>query len=486
MKRHAHSDLDALQRIFPKGFEVVRAGSLLYWVAVPHPSLLTSWTPTVATETRFPGYCWGLPVPPTLRTCLLALAGALFLGGPAARAEEFEAVASSVSAGYARSKLPDGSFRPETYVFKEGGYLSGELADDTIDKMTFKDVSQSIAGPLASQKYFPALDPASGSLLIVVYWGTTRAPAEKAPSSIVAKMTEQLGPPSSRVTPFTVGPTGLRDQYLFQAKAANFAGAMVDREDAMMLGYDSAADPDLRTYRYFVVLLAYDLQDLLKERRPKLLWQTRFSVSEHRNQFDKQLRLMAVVASKYFGRDSLGLRHDSVPEGRVEVGEARALGTVDVPDYAVLAPDGAHVAYLRSIKSTLELAIVDIDRPGRLAYGRFPKSALPPTQLAWSDPGHVRVTLSSSEALSYDVEGRRSPAAAQEAPGGAPAQSPGADLQALVDGKFPHRTVAVAGSDASGRRYLLSVSGGAGPTRFFVLDRPDDLLYEVGRSEHSP
>jgi hypothetical protein len=37
---------------------------------------------------------------------------------------------------------------------------------------------------------------------------------------------------------------------------------------------------------------------------------------------------MALYAAKYFGQDSHGLRHDPVPEGRVELGDVRNLGTV--------------------------------------------------------------------------------------------------------------------------------------------------------------
>ncbi len=421
---------------------------------------------------------------------LLYLCGAAWLGCLTLRAEEFEAVASTVGGGYARAKLPDGSFRPETYTFKEGGYLSGELADDTIDKITFKEVAQTLAEPLASQAYFPASDPGSGKLLIVVYWGTTRAPTEKASSTIIAQMTEQLGPPA-RMTDSSKGSAELMSKYGFQGKAANFGARMVDEEDARLLGYPSALDPDLRHYRYFVVLLAYDLQQLVRDKKPTLLWQTRFSIDEHRNQFDRELHLMAVVASRYFGRDSLGLRRDPVPEGRVEVGEVRSLGTVEVPDYPVLAPDGSHVAYFRTIKSELELAIVDIDRPDRLAFGRVPHPAPLPTQLSWADSSHVQVTLSSTESLRYDLAGRRSGTGPREAaataqiPPGRPANPPpGAEVQALADSKFPHRKVALLGSDDARHRFLLVVSGGAGPSRFFVLDRQNDLLYEVGRSEN--
>ncbi len=78
---------------------------------------------------------------------------------------------------------------------------------------------------------------------------------------------------------------------------------------------------EIRENRYFVVLMAYDFQVLWKQRRHKLLWETRFSISAHRNQFDKALPVMAQYASRYFGQASDGLLRMRVPEGNVEVHE---------------------------------------------------------------------------------------------------------------------------------------------------------------------
>ena len=85
---------------------------------------------------------------------------------------------------------------------------------------------------------------------------------------------------------------------------------------------------ELEEDRYFVVMMAYDFQMLWKQKKHKLLWETRFSVSEHGNRFDKQLGAMALYASKYFGQDSGGLVHKGLPDGKVELGDVRSLGTV--------------------------------------------------------------------------------------------------------------------------------------------------------------
>jgi hypothetical protein len=420
----------------------------------------------------------------------LIVAALLWL--PASRGESFEAVSSRVSNGYTRSRLPDGSLQPETYVLREGGFLSGEIKDETIDNMTFRDVEQAIEGPLANRRYLKAADPRSANLVIAVYWGTSRAPAERAPGSLAAQKTERLAP--ARWLAQHPG-DGFRDRgpWAFQAKGNAFSQEMIGDEDATLMGYDSASDPELRTYRYFVVLLAYDLQEFKKSKKEKLLWQARFSIGQHHNQFDKQLPQMALVASRYFGQDSGGLRHNAVPDGSVEIGAVKSLGAVDLPNFAVLDPDGTHVAYVRSVDSSPMLVIVDVDRPERMATAKMPSPGSLPNNVAWTEGGLVQVSMSSSESLGYDVDGRRRKIGG---PGGGSASTtkPSANLaapeianvQKATSKKFPHRRVAVLGSDSQSHRFLLSVSGGAGSTRLFVLDQPNDLLFEVGLSGSSP
>jgi hypothetical protein len=85
---------------------------------------------------------------------------------------------------------------------------------------------------------------------------------------------------------------------------------------------------ELEEDRYFVVLTAFDYQKLVKEKKSKFLWEVRFSIREHGNQFDKRLPAMIAIASDYFGRDSQGLHHVDVPEGKVEIGPVESLGVV--------------------------------------------------------------------------------------------------------------------------------------------------------------
>jgi hypothetical protein len=65
-----------------------------------------------------------------------------------------------------------------------------------------------------------------------------------------------------------------------------------------------------------------------KEKKHKLLWETRFSIRQRQHEFDKDLPAMAEYASKYFGQDSQGLVRESIPFGHVDIGDLKSLGTV--------------------------------------------------------------------------------------------------------------------------------------------------------------
>ena len=294
---------------------------------------------------------------------LLAAVPALIGALPCAvKAEQYEAVAAKVSSDYVRAKNPDGSVQEETYAFGKGGYWSGPLADTTIDRLDFLDVAHTLALPLAAQHYVPAKDPKTTRLLIMVYWGTTVAP-EGASDSPIYQNLQQASEALNRVWPASqqhdtygnslppppqaVGQAEALTTAIAAVQAENRQRDLADRRNAMMLGYDSWWNAtfdaqngtalevrkqdmlnELEEDRYFVVLMAYDFQLLEKEKKHKLLWETRFSIRERNNQFDKQLASMASEASKFFGKDSRGLNHDPLPEGRVELGEIRDLGTV--------------------------------------------------------------------------------------------------------------------------------------------------------------
>jgi hypothetical protein len=314
----------------------------------------------------------------------LAGIGACLIFQSSARAddsgENIVVVSSRVSDGYVRTKLSNGSYQPESYAFGNGGHMTGAVSDSMIDNLTFMDVAQSIAGPLARQSYVPAKDPKTTRQLVMVYWGRTRT-SERLDDSVAAQALQQANAKatgaksalkeqqaqayakiSAPIGPMVCGrfdPTMsaslVADQIdednssagaLALVAAENRSREQIDARNASLLGYDSwwAATEgskgtslehrrqdmidELEQDRYFVILMAYDFQAIWKQKKHLLLWETRLSVRQRGVDFDKQLPLIVQNASRYFGRDSHGLIHEDIPAGHVDIGALQSLGPV--------------------------------------------------------------------------------------------------------------------------------------------------------------
>jgi hypothetical protein len=290
---------------------------------------------------------------------------AALLAGLPLRATEVEAIASKAAKDYVRRKLPDGTYQPETYTFGKGDNLSGARVDETADSLDFMTVARAVAVPLAQKRYLPTQDPKTTNELIMVYWGTTRAPefATESNSHQLAQQAVEFRqriiaqPPNKGNGPDSVANIPLKEMLAEADNALLVANIGLQQEDqrredtdmktATLLGYDSwwvsanaamdgtamgrrKADmrAELEEDRYFVVLTAFDYQKLVKDKKSKFLWEVRFSIREHGNQFDRRLPAMIALASDFFGRDSGGLHHVDVPEGKVEIGPVKSLGVV--------------------------------------------------------------------------------------------------------------------------------------------------------------
>jgi hypothetical protein len=293
---------------------------------------------------------------------LFAGVGMLLFGLLPAGAEEsingVTAVSARVTKDYIRSRLPDGSFLPEGYAFGDGGNWAGEIKDKTFDNLKFIDVARVIAAPLASQNYLPARDPEKTKLLIMVYWGTTAVPMPYDEDPLYINYKQALDEYNILMGSGQVDAAySVLSSGLTQLSLANQIRDQIDFKNAGMLGYDSGSSgligtdsgahlgatafglerndqvAEIEENRYFVVLMAYDFQLMWKQKKHKLLWETRFSISERKNAFDKALPFMARYASQYFGRATDGILRTQVQNGRVDIGDVKSLGTVDEPKW---------------------------------------------------------------------------------------------------------------------------------------------------------
>lgn len=260
--------------------------------------------------------------------------------------DDVVAISAKVSDDHLRTKRPDGSYEPEFYTFGEGGLWRGQT-DRAIDGMKFLDIAHTIAPALAKQSYLPATDPKSTKLLIMVYWGLTTPPPPLRESQAFANVENaqlnlQIALSTGDPSTIIAAKNALSTAESGMGMETRIRNAQ-DRKNAGMIGYDgalSAAESrnniplrifgdDLRDEvedsRFFVVLMAYDFQILWKEKKHKLVWETRFSIPERHHDFTKDLAAMAYDASKYFGRSSQGLVRDRLPEGNVEIGEVKTV-----------------------------------------------------------------------------------------------------------------------------------------------------------------
>jgi hypothetical protein len=214
-------------------------------------------------------------------------------------------VSSHAWEGYVRAKLPDGSFRPETYALGKGGKWDIAMKDDTIDKLSFEDIARTISAPLAEQNYLRAVDSDNTELLIMVYWGTTtgRIPAAGRQHTLQEK-------------------NMVKNELML-----GFDSPLKDPPDPFKFDYQDLVG-EVRRNRYFVVLLAYDFQMMSKLKKHRLLWETRYSIRQAGNDFAAQLSKITEYASPFFGRPSNGMQVQPIPQGQVKVGEPSSLGSV--------------------------------------------------------------------------------------------------------------------------------------------------------------
>ena len=96
------------------------------------------------------------------------------------------------------------------------------------------------------------------------------------------------------------------------------------RVTALHLKWDDLSE-EIEENRYFVVLMAYDFQLMWKEKKHKLLWETRYSIRQRGNNFDQQLAAMTQSASNYFGLESHGLIRKPQRQESIKLDEIKIL-----------------------------------------------------------------------------------------------------------------------------------------------------------------
>jgi hypothetical protein len=299
------------------------------------------------------------------RFLLLFATAASLIAAPlfASRSDDMlvTAVFSRVHNGYEREKAADGAFKRETYLVANGGYDAGVAKDASIDDVQFAGIVRVMAPYLAKQNYVPAPRDKSADLMLVIYWGKT-VPFEDARSGnamqqamFAFKDAQASGQGLGRSPGFFSGRAfGMSDSGGTELESAimgmeitESARYRADAHNANLLGYTHEIDlrdnpgryagagtayddlmADLEEERYYVVIGAYDFQEMLKKKDKKLVWSTRVSIRARGERFDERLVAMMANASRYFGAESGRLVRQYQRAPRVDLGELKALGVV--------------------------------------------------------------------------------------------------------------------------------------------------------------
>jgi hypothetical protein len=289
------------------------------------------------------------------------------------------AVYAKIGNGYKRAKAKDGSFKPEYYALSNGGLIRGTMNDITVDRVSYRDVAMLVIPLLDQQNYYYAKTKEQANLLLVLNWGTTLAPngvhkemnvaaaraimdtlrvaeGDARAARVATYESEDIGKNSAAGlgrSPQWANNEEMAAHHTAVAVESQFFQLFNDdrvrdelnEHNARVLGYlDELADSndirrwagggdryndllaDVEESRYYIVISAYDFQELAKTNKKKLLWQTRVSVRSPGNTFDDSVAAMMRSAAKYFGQDSGKLVRGEETKGTVELGELKYLG----------------------------------------------------------------------------------------------------------------------------------------------------------------
>jgi hypothetical protein len=244
-------------------------------------------------------------LPAALRSAggLLAVLAVTLRAAPSliARATGDTLVVSHVYNGYSRTPLPGGGFKPETYAFAEGGLFdTSQISGDSVDTVGFAKVARLVADALKTQNYVLSARPDQIDQMIMLWYGSVKNPR-----------------------------FDRRGYWNARWQNIRILGFAKEQSRADALSFTTFAEDfyqQLDSYRYFVVLKAYDFQAARKEKKLKLLWESRFSLRQQGVDFVAELPAMSRFAALTFGRETRGIVRPENLKGTVEFGDLKVVG----------------------------------------------------------------------------------------------------------------------------------------------------------------
>jgi hypothetical protein len=283
------------------------------------------------------------------------------------------AVRAKADPDYEAQKFGGATPKDQTYLFFQGRFFGGTTRDTVLEKMPFMQIATTLAAGLAKQHYFPTRDLLRADLLIIVHWGVTTVTVSdfklqgrttlvtQDGDAQVRQMIKQLAEEQNQAgvsDPLVQSEARVVDDFLTPGALAH--DEMLQRFDALaeetsnasnarLLGFTDDLQKDRQSFfgtcegtmlrsmladeRYFVVVLAYDYQALLREQKHKLLWSARLSMQSPGMNFRAGVGNMSNAGSVVFGHETDGVKVRLPPERetKVEIGPVRVLSMPATP-----------------------------------------------------------------------------------------------------------------------------------------------------------
>lgn len=235
---------------------------------------------------------------------------------------------------FEEKRMGDDGPIPMTYHFFEGKYHGGNIRDKSLETFPLQQIVETLAADMKAQNFFPAPSTEEGDLLILVQWGVTE----------IEDDWSEMFPEDSSDVDAEIGDDGVEiesssDGYEFYGNNMSQT-----RRNAVLTGIDKALykkgltpseEYDLRALldeeRYFIVLVAFDWQLLLKEKKKEVQFITRFSLPSIGTNFTNAVPSLSRAAIPHIGTnlDDLNKTKTQLGWGKGTVGELEVIGEVD-------------------------------------------------------------------------------------------------------------------------------------------------------------
>lgn len=278
----------------------------------------------------------------------ICLGATMIIGfmGTSQAASNRVAIKAEADLDFLKEREKDGTEKPMSYQVAKGKFYRGGMNDKRMQTFTFEDIVTDMAQHLQKQKFYPHQGEGTGDMLIVVHYGVTEY--EESIMELMGYTSEEemgLGGDFDfeGIAPDGAGMNAVADLGFNQTtsqtlsnsnrKSMGHKAQLLGMEEAFGFYTNNQDKYELQSMldeeRYFVILMAYDIASM-KQKDPKLLWTTRYSIRAIGQNFDDAMKGMNAIAGDYFGKSFKGLNLKRLQDdSSVEIGDIEVIGEAE-------------------------------------------------------------------------------------------------------------------------------------------------------------